>query len=391
MLRRLFIVLIIIAISPRLLALIVADTAALVKDNSQNLRISLLTCGPGNDAWQTFGHCAIRIIDNSRDSVHRDITYNYGMINWQDGSIQQQFLRGRMRVFLDAIPFQPFITEYIEDGRYVTELELSLQENEKKRIQAYLENNALPENRYYTYNFLRDNCTIRIRDVFPKVLGPGFAFGRVIPDNVNFTFYDEYNIYMERKYWSALFSNIFLPKTNFKVSNEDVMFLPEFLDEGIYRATLNGVRIAKERKILTPGRVPILAQVDVPAIILFLIAIATLLGLSLPRFHALGKMMIWIVLSLSTLTGICILYTWFGTEYEVTKDNFNLLWAIPCNLVLPFLPARIKRIYALLGMVFILIAFLVHISGIQQFPLFELIPFWLALIAVYGYLYRRNI
>src|SRR6185295_4944770 len=116
-----------------------------------HLRVSILICGTGNENWQTFGHSAIRIIDSTIDGPDRDLTYNYGIIGNFDGSFQDQFLKGRLRVFLDVNAFDQFMQEYIEEGRSVEELVLSLDDGRKDRMQAYLKNNALVENKYYDY------------------------------------------------------------------------------------------------------------------------------------------------------------------------------------------------------------------------------------------------
>ena len=31
-----------------------------------------------------------------------------------------------------------------------------------------------------------------------------------------------------------------------------------------------------------------------------------------------------------------MLFMWFGTDHELCKDNFNLLWALPTHMVMSF-------------------------------------------------------
>lgn len=49
--------------------------------DSSHLRVSLLTCTPGDELYSIFGHSAIRIIDSSSVT---DIVYNYGTFNFDD-------------------------------------------------------------------------------------------------------------------------------------------------------------------------------------------------------------------------------------------------------------------------------------------------------------------
>ena len=36
------------------------------------------------------------------------------------------------------------------------------------------------------------------------------------------------------------------------------------------------------------------------------------------------------------LAGILLLFMWFGTDHKVCQNNYNLLWALPTNLVAAF-------------------------------------------------------
>ena len=358
----------------------------------KNLRVSLVTCGVGNETWQTFGHCAIRIIDSTRDSLHTDLTYNYGIYDPFEGTVEKQFLKGRIRVSLEVARFNRFIKGYAEEGRSVEEMVLILSEDQKEKMQAFLENNALIENKYYTYHFFFDNCTIRIRDVFPKTLGSGFVFGPTIPENIHMVFNEGYNLYFEHKYWYKILANVFFGrKINLPMSSYQIMFLPDFLEKGVEGATYDGKKVCGNKEIILKGNVPDLSPIDAPFIITLLLAILTIIGLSFARLSLVGKIVTYIVLFLSGLIGFGILYAWFCTEYDLSADNFNLLWALPTNILLPFLPGRIQGKYGLVAMFLILLCFIVDLTRLQTMLLFELVPLWLALFFIYGYLYRRSI
>ena len=357
----------------------------------KNLRISLLTCGFGNVTWQAFGHTAIRIVDNSKDSLHKDLTYNYGIFDAFEGSFEKQFIRGRVRVFLKAAPYDLFIKEYIQEGRSVEERILLLDNDQKEKIQAFLENNALIENRYYTYHIFYDNCTIRVRDMLLKTLGKDFVLGQVIPKNVNMTFHEACELYLANKYWFRICGNVFFgSKADIKMSNQDIMFLPEFLDKGLEGATINGKKVCADKAIILKNNVPALPGINAPLIITCLIAVLTIAGLSYKRLRILGRVMIFVVLLISSLAGLGILYAWFGSGYDLCSNNYNILWALPTNIILPLLPSWIQAKYALVAMCLICMSLIVHITGIQVMLLFELVPFWLALFFVYGMIYRMS-
>ena len=49
------------------------------------LHVYVLTFGPGDEAWEKFGHNAIRVIDDSESGVYHDIAYNWGTFDFDSG------------------------------------------------------------------------------------------------------------------------------------------------------------------------------------------------------------------------------------------------------------------------------------------------------------------
>ncbi|RYG03456.1 MAG: DUF4105 domain-containing protein [Chitinophagaceae bacterium] len=130
--------------------------------NPCNLRVSILTCGPGEDLYSIFGHSAIRIMDASNGM---DIVYNYGTMEFDDFSFYVKFTRGQMLYYLSYTDMNSFLYEYQVTKRSVTEQELRLTCEDKIRLFGALKLNATDENKYYNYSFLYDNCSTRIRDI----------------------------------------------------------------------------------------------------------------------------------------------------------------------------------------------------------------------------------
>src|SRR5690554_245815 len=64
-----------------------------------------------------------------------------------------------------------FIQNYVYENRWVKEQVLNLTQAEKQALSDFLWKNALPENKYYKYDFFFDNCATKIRDVIQEVLG----------------------------------------------------------------------------------------------------------------------------------------------------------------------------------------------------------------------------
>ena len=70
--------------------------------DSSRLRISLLTCTPGEELYATFGHSAFRVIDSNSVT---DIVYNYGTFNFDDDGFYMKFIRGKLLYYVSAERF----------------------------------------------------------------------------------------------------------------------------------------------------------------------------------------------------------------------------------------------------------------------------------------------
>ncbi|MBK7884362.1 MAG: DUF4105 domain-containing protein [Chitinophagaceae bacterium] len=118
--------------------------------DSSHLRISLLTCTPGEELYSTFGHSALRVIDSSSVT---DVVYNYGTFNFDDDGFYLKFVQGKLMYYIAAGIFEAFIYEYQIENRGITEQVLNFSAAEKTIIQQALNNNLKEENKYYKYDF----------------------------------------------------------------------------------------------------------------------------------------------------------------------------------------------------------------------------------------------
>ncbi len=361
--------------------LVITSTA----QDSSGLRITLLTCGTGTQPWETFGHSGVRVIDSFRGT---DNVYNYGTFNGYDEDFLIKFTRGKLDYYLSYYPYTEFIREYAEAGRSVREQELLLNSGAKLSIYRFLQWNAAEENRYYKYDFFFDNCATRIRDVFPESLGEGFSFGKALPEGVKLSFRDIINQYFYRVHWQRFGVNLLLgSRIDKTMSNEDIMFLPDFLSEGIRTATIQNTRISTDPVPVVTAGEQAGVGVNGPLILMLALLALTMGGV----FHSgLHRFISFLLLFLTGFIGCFILVMWFGTDHQACQNNYNLLWALPTNLILAFGRRSRKDRYALIGMFLILISFLLHILEVQQLLLPEFAPLLLALLLTYGMIYRNS-
>lgn len=126
---------------------------------SDSLRISLLTCSPGPDAYERFGHAGIRIQDQKNSKL--DVTFHYGVFSFNTPHFIFRFVKGETDYQLGALYTSDFIAEYRERGLGMTEQWLRLDSTQCQEMVKRLLINYRPENRTYRYSYFFDNCSTR--------------------------------------------------------------------------------------------------------------------------------------------------------------------------------------------------------------------------------------
>src|SRR3954463_4807813 len=144
---------------------VVAPAAA---EPGSNLTVYLLTFGWGDVVWERFGHNAIWIKDRARGT---DMTYNWGMFDFNQPHFVWRFVTGDTKYWMEPIPLDPMVRYYKQNNRSILAQELNLTPAQRLSLQQFVESNALPENKFYRYDYYRDNCSTRVRDVIDHALG----------------------------------------------------------------------------------------------------------------------------------------------------------------------------------------------------------------------------
>ena len=134
----------------------------------QNVTISLLTMGTGPAVWQMFGHSAIWIHDNV---TRRDSVFNWGVFDSRQPYFIPRFLKGLMLYQMGGETLDEVLYEYRYFNRDVVSQELDLTTAQKDTILEIIRVNAQPENLKYRYDYFRNNCSTRPRDILDRALG----------------------------------------------------------------------------------------------------------------------------------------------------------------------------------------------------------------------------
>ncbi|AWK02965.1 hypothetical protein HYN56_01535 [Flavobacterium crocinum] len=160
---------------------------------SNEAKISVLTCGLGNETYSYFGHTAVRVFDPANNI---DIVYNYGAFDFRTPNFVAKFAKGDLQYFIITHPFSDFLNEYNNDKRSVYEQELLVSLPLKQKIFDNLNHSLFSEERYYTYKFIDKNCTSMVVDVINKSLNQNVITKKGDTDktyrSILFPYFDEH-------------------------------------------------------------------------------------------------------------------------------------------------------------------------------------------------------
>lgn len=302
------------------------------------IRISLLTCSPGEDLYATFGHSAIRVIDSSRNL---DVVFNYGTFNFDEQNFYLKFTRGKLQFSISADYFNSFVYSYQLENRSITEQLLNLTCEEKQSLVAYLDWNMLPANRYYKYDFTFDNCTTRLRDLLDTATNNQLVYDTILSKPI--TFRNAIHDYLNRnnKSWSKLGIDILLgSRLDRKMTNKESSFLPDNLMQAFDSAKLRDAPLVGEKEVILKNKfVPLISDNVTNPLFLFSCLFVLIAFLSFShnkRIEKVLKSLDGVLFFINGLLGILLIFMWVGTDHFMTKDNYNLLWAWPTNVVAAF-------------------------------------------------------
>ncbi|HEX8530001.1 MAG TPA: DUF4105 domain-containing protein, partial [Cytophagales bacterium] len=343
---------------------------------SDQARVSVITCGPGDQIYSVFGHTALRIAD----PVHRiDRVYNYGTFDFNTPNFYLKFARGDLAYFLSVASFEQFVYAYQLENRSLSEQVLRLNGTQVQALYNRVEENLRPDKMYYRYQFFADNCTTRIYHLLAQSLGESLTTDTsYIRQPASYR--QLFTPYLRNFPWVRVGMNIGLgAETDRKVSFEERLFLPETLETALNHSHNHAEPlVARVNPLFTPvagaqedastGISPLLLLVIMAAVAAVLSLRQYRKGISAPLFDGL-------VFGITGLIGLVLLLLWVFSLHTPTHWNQNLLWLMPLNL--PFVAGgkrwgRLGEYYAkanllLLGALLVINPVL-HLFIVEFFP-----------------------
>jgi hypothetical protein len=344
---------------------------------ADDTRISVLTCSPGDEAYELFGHTAVRYVNKSKEM---DVVFNYGFFDFNSPGFMWRFALGETDYSLGCIPFSYFVPEYEKRGSSVTEQLLDLTPEQEQRLFEALVENCKPENKTFRYNYFYNNCTTKARDKIIEVLS--FDCKVVFEEeDRQVTLRDELNRVAGEHPWFSFGINVILGSgIDGIATKDDLQFAPENFMNDLSRAYFvdsegNRRPVVKETVVLVEENKPQGVRNNFTPFYAFLLLLLFTMVVMLCELRR--KKTFWwydiLLMSMQGAAGVLILFMWMFSEHPAVGPNFVILLLNPLALILmPVLVRRIiKRkspVYAWVQVGFVAIFVLSAILGVQVYP-----------------------
>jgi hypothetical protein len=307
---------------------------------SNRAEISVLTCSPGDEAYSVYGHSAIRVKDVSYDY---DVVFNYGIFDFSAPNFLYRFASGQTDYLLGAYGFPAFVGEYRAAKRSIYEQVLNLTPSEKQKVFDFLLWNAQPENRVYRYNFFFDNCATRVRDVVQEQTQGSVVFPEYSEDPK--TFRELIKKYHSKMLWLNFGIDLVIAApADTLASAFDEMFLPDYIMQHFAHSTIkagNEIRplIKNSRVIYQAAALKITSPKIISPEVVFGILLVLVVYVSVRQFRKkkINHLADYLVFGMNGFMGIVMLWFVLYSEHPAMHPNYNLLWAVPLNLVFAIL------------------------------------------------------
>tara|TARA_B100001093_G_C26792631_1_gene999672 strand:+ start:168 stop:1352 length:1185 start_codon:yes stop_codon:yes gene_type:complete len=362
------------------------NTKADSKKENEEFKISILSIGEGQSLADAFGHTGIRIIDKK---TNNDVVFNFGIYDYNAPNFYSNFVKGRPVYKLGVQNYISFINNYIKQDRYIIEHVINLDKKATQKIINLLVKNLEDPN--YIYDYLRDNCSTRVADLFIKQTEQ--------PQNTEIDILTE-NSYrklihskINENSWGALGIDLCLGAImDRKISIKETLFLPEKLMQ--YLDSL----IEKDSKSITKNIIfspqsSLLYNENLPNPLLInsLLSVLLIFITFLNFKKSIWKKWIDILIYFSSGTlGLLVIYLWFFSNHFASAQNFNFLWAFPFNLIMVYAllrenPPNWAVNFIKLNIILLVLLFIHWATGVQKYNI-TLLPIFIALLVRYSYL-----
>ena len=256
-----------------------------------------------------------------------------------------RFVKGETDYQLGIVPYRYFETEYALRGSSVYQQTLNLKPEEKLRLWQVLEENYLPQNRVYRYNFFYDNCTTRARDRIEQCIDGKIEYPEA---RSGLSFRDIVHQYTDGHEWEEFGIDLCLgAEADRPISGREQMFAPFYMKEAAEKAVIvasDGTRrplVLEETKIVDAKPEPAEPVLPFSPFAAGMILLLASIGIAAYYLHLRRIPHGWYVFlfAVQGLAGCVIAFLFFCSVHPTVGSNWLLALLNPMPLF--YLPVLI--------------------------------------------------
>lgn len=304
---------------------------------TDSAEVYLITASPGEQTYAIFGHSALRVFDKMQ---MYDVVFNYGTFDFSTENFYWKFGTGKLMYYLSISDYTTFLENYFQNGQAIYLQELNLTNKDKNNLLNNLQVNYSGNNKFFRYDFFRDNCATRIRDIVAKSIE-----GKVTFDSTYVTqresFRRLFGDYLKNQPWTFFGLNLLMGRSTDSIASiSDYMYLPGHLQNLFTTAkviTPEGNRqLTKAPEQLFPSQIVVkkpsvfTSPVFVCMLIFLAVMAFTIWEYRTKRYFKSVDVFFFLV---TGILGLVITWLWGFSLHIYVHNNLHIVWASPLNFI----------------------------------------------------------
>lgn len=315
-----------------ILTLLMLTASVVMSANMCDTTISFVNIYPGMEIYELEGHSVLRVT-----MPGSDFAVSYGTYDFDQPNFVYRFVKGETDYWVSAVPWQNIVYGSLANNRRVVEHVLDLTSEQKEKLLNLINENFLPENRTYRYNYVKDNCATRPFRLVELALGDSVILGQPSPEFDGEQSFRSIMRYCHRNYpWYQFGIDLALGSgIDYTLDNREKAFAPVLLDAQLDSSTVGGRPLVSSTNIIvnaepgmgSAGPTPFWAS---PMFItgLFL-ALTIFMSVRDLKRHRTNRLFDCFIYAVFGVAGCVLAFLIFISVHEATSPNILFLWLNP--------------------------------------------------------------
>ncbi len=293
----------------------------------------LITIGPGPEYWSAWGHTELLV----RQRGQEDVIYSFGYFDFADKDFFSNFLKGRMRYFIDHEAAAAELNRFAAENRSIWAQALQLPDARARQLLKQLQWLDTDSHRYYAYDYFLANCTSQVRDLINQSVATPFRSYFASQPGRSWA---QLTVPVANQGWLNLALHLGYGKSAWQPRNRwQTLVFPLQLQQGLDELAGTADAAPVEKSVLLyAGQQPPEDFWTTHGPLVF-VSLFFLLAMTWPRSRRLA-IKSWLLLE--TAIGVLLLALWLFTEHQIAAWNPNILLMWPLAVCLFFYSGRIR-------------------------------------------------